>query len=125
MALKVLQVVGAVAVVLLTLLLIPVLIRLRRTLDEAGRIVADSRPQTLQLLRKAQNTLDSVNDELTSIDGITTETKLFVSRVGEASEAVERAVKSPLTKAGLVSAGAAATFIGVKRSLSRKASGKE
>ena len=88
MALKVLQVVGAVAVVTIVFLLIPVLVRLRRTLDEVGQIVSETRPQTVTLLRKAQGTLDSVNRELKNIETITDDTTILVGKVSEASDAV-------------------------------------
>ena len=120
MTLKILQIVGAVAVVIIVLFLIPVLIRLRRTLDEVGYIVNDSRPQTINLLKKAQVTLDGVNRELENIEEITEETQLLVGKVGEASEAVERAIKSPMTKAGLITAGVATTGVAVSRRMAKK-----
>ena len=120
MTLKILQIVGAVAVVIIVLFLIPVLIRLRRTLDEVGYIVNDSRPQTINLLKKAQVTLDGVNRELENIEEITEETQLLVGKVGEASEAVERAIKSPMTKVGLITAGVATTGVAVSRRMAKK-----
>lgn len=119
MALKVLQIVGAIAVVLIVLFLIPVLLRLRRTLDEVGQIVTEARPQTVSLLQKAQVTLDGVNRELENIEEITEETGVLVGKMGEASVAVERAVKSPMSRAGFVAAGAVTTGFAVKRRLSK------
>jgi uncharacterized protein YoxC len=124
MALKVLQVVGAAAVVIIVFLLIPVLARLRRTLDEVGHIVSETRPQTVTLLRKAQGTLDSVNRELKNIETITDDTTILVGKVSEASDAVEKAIKSPMAKVGFVTAGAAAAGFVVKRRLYREFSGK-
>jgi len=120
MTLKILQIVGALAVVIIVLFLIPILIRLRRTLDEVGYIINDSRPQTINLLKKAQVTLDGVNRELENIEEITEETQLLVGKVGEASEAVERAIKSPMTKAGLITAGVATTGVAVSRRMAKK-----
>ena len=120
MTLKILQMVGAVAVVIIVLFLIPILIRLRRTLDEVGYIISDSRPQTINLLKKAQVTLDGVNRELENIEEITEETQLLVGKVGEASEAVERAIKSQMTKAGLITAGVATTGVAVSRRMAKK-----
>lgn len=125
MALKVLQVVATVAVVVIVLLLIPVLLRMRRTLDEVGQIVSETRPQTVDLLRQAQKTLDGVNQELENIEEITADTQVLVGKVGEASAAVERAIKSPLTRIGLFTGGAAAATFAVKRRLAREFSGKE
>ncbi|PKQ28901.1 MAG: hypothetical protein CVT63_00215 [Candidatus Anoxymicrobium japonicum] len=125
MALKVLQVVGAAAVVIIVILLIPVLLRLRRTLDEASIIISETRPQTLTLLKRVQATLDSVNQELSSIEFITEDTSMLVSKVGDASAAVEKAIKSPMTKIGFVTAGAVATGFAVKRRLSRDLSDKK
>jgi len=124
MALKVLQVVGAAAVVIIVLLLIPVLLRLRRTLDDAGQMVAEARPQTVTLLKKAQLTLDGVNRELANIETITEDTGVLVARVSDASAAVERAIKSPASKIGFATAGAAAAAFAVKRGLFREMSGK-
>lgn len=124
MALKILQVAGAVAVVVLVLLLIPILYRLRKTLDEMGQIVSETHPQTVTLLQKAQVTLDGVNRELTNIEEITGETQVIVAKMGEASAAVERAIKSPLTKVGFISAGAAAAGFAVKKRLSREMADK-
>lgn len=123
MTLKVLQVVGAAAAVLVALFLIPVLLRLRRTLDEVGGIVAEARPQTVNLLQKAQVTLDSVNRELEEIGEITEDTQVLVDKVGEASVAVERAIKSPMSKAGFAAIGALTTGLAVKRRLSRREKG--
>jgi uncharacterized protein YoxC len=117
MALKILQVVGAAAVVIIVLLLIPVLIRLRRTVDEVGQIVSETRPQTVTLLRKANVTLDSVNAELENVEEVTQDTQVLVEKVGEASVAVERAIKSPLTRIGFIGVGAAAAGLMVKRRL--------
>jgi uncharacterized protein YoxC len=122
MALKVLQVVGATAVVIIVLLLIPVLLRLRRTLDEVGVIVSETRPQTVTLLRKAHDTLDGVNRELETIETITDDTSVLIAKVGEASNAVEKAIKSPMTKVGFVTAGVAAAGFAVKRRLVRELS---
>ena len=124
MALKVLQIVGAVAVVIIVLFLVPVLLRLRRTLDEVGQIVTEARPQTLTLLQKAQVTLDGVNKELENIGEITEDTQVLVEKFGEASVAVERAIKSPISKLGFVAAGATTTGYVVKKRLAKMKSAK-
>lgn len=120
MALKVLQITGAVAVVVMVLLLIPVMLRLRRTVGQVGEIVTESRPQALGLLRKAQGTLESVNRELDNIEEITDETQVLVEKMGQASRAVDKAVRSPLSKVGLVVAGTAAAGFAARRRLSRE-----
>lgn len=122
MALKVLQIVGATAVVIIVFLLIPVLLRLRRTLDEVGCIVSETRPQTVMLLKKAQVTLDSVNRELVNIEAITDDTTVLIGKVTEASDAVEKAIKSPMAKIGFVTAGVTAATFAVKRRLFREMS---
>jgi uncharacterized protein YoxC len=124
MALKVLQVVGAISVVIIVVLLIPVLLRLRRTVEEVGQIVSETRPQTVTLLRKANLTLDGVNRELENIESITDETGALIVKVSDASAAVERAISSPMSKIGFVTAGAAAAGFAVKRRLFREMSGK-
>jgi len=125
MALTILQIVGAVAVVILVLLMIPIMLRLRRTVGEVGEIVADSRPQAITLLKKAQSTLDSVNRELESIEEITEETQVLMEKAGDASAAVEKAIKSPLSRIGLITAGVAAAGFAAKRRLSRDLSAKQ
>ncbi|MBK5092128.1 MAG: DUF948 domain-containing protein [Actinobacteria bacterium] len=125
MALKILQVVGAVAVLLLVIFLILVLLRLRRTLDEVSHIVSETRPQASMFLKKAQITLDGVNRELENIEAITKETEVLVERVGDASRAVEGAIKSPLTKVGLITTGVAATGIAVRKRLSKEISDRK
>ncbi|GEM_PF-745909 len=124
MALKVLQVVGAAAVVVIVLLLIPVLLRLKRTICDVGQMVAETRPQTVTLLKKAQLTLDGVNRELTNIETITEDTGVLVAKVSDASSAIERAIKSPASKIGFASASAAAAAFAVKRRLFREMSGR-
>jgi len=124
MTLKVLQIVGAAAVVILVLLLIPILWRLRRTMDEVGGIISDGRPQAIMILKKAQSTLDSVNKELESVEEITEETYVLVEKAGEASAAVYRAIKSPLSRMGLITAGITVAGFAAKRRLSRDLSGK-
>jgi len=125
MSLKILQIVGAVAILVFVLLLIPVLLRMRRTLDEVGHIVAETKPQASAFLTNAQVTLDGVNCELERIEEITKDAEVLVERVGDASRAVERAIKSPMTKVGLVATGAAATGMAVKRRLSKEISGNK
>ena len=127
MALKILEVVGALAVVIIVLYMVPVLVRLRRTAGEVSYMIHDTRPQTISLLKKAQVTLDGVNSELDSIDEITQETRVLIGKVGEASEAIESAIKAPMTKAGLITAGVATSGIAVSRRLKKtgKKSGKK
>ncbi len=124
MALMILQIVGSIAVVILVLLMIPIMLRFRRTIGEVGEIVADSRPQAITLLKKAQSTLDSVNRELDSIEEITGETQVLMEKAGDASAAVEKAIKSPLSRIGLITAGVAAAGFAAKRRLSRDLSDK-
>jgi uncharacterized protein YoxC len=126
MALNILEVVGALAVVIIVSFMVPVLIRLRRTAGEVSYIMHDTRPQTISLLKKAQVTLDGVNSELDNIDEITQETQVLIGRIGEASEAIESALKSPMTKAGLITAGVATSGLAVSRRLKKtgKKSGK-
>jgi uncharacterized protein YoxC len=127
MALTILEIVGAIAVVIIVLFMIPVLIHLRRTVGEAGYVINDTRPQAISLLKKAQGTLDGVNRELENVDEITTETMVLIGKVQEASEAIEQAITSPMTKAGLITAGIATSGIAVSRQLTKtkKKSGKK
>ena len=120
MTLNILEIVGAVAVAVIVLFLIPVLLRLRRTLNEVGKIVTEARPQTVTLLKRAQTTLDGVNEELVAIEEITDDTQLLVQKLGEASDVVEDAVKSPMTKVGLIAAGAATSGYVVSKRLEKK-----
>lgn len=122
LALKVLQVAGAAAVVIVVLLFIPVLVRLRRTLEEVGFVVAETRPQAITLLKKAQVTLDGVNRELENVGAITGDTAVLIARVSEASDAVERAIKSPMAKLGFVTATVTALTFAVKRRVFRDVS---
>lgn len=117
---NILQVVGAAAVALAVLFLIPVLLRLRKTIGEVGGMVRDARPQTITLLKRAQATLDDVNRELVSIEEITDETQVLVRKLGEASAVVEGVAKSPMTKVGLITAGAAASGYVVRKRLGKK-----
>jgi len=120
MTLNILEIVGAVAVAVIVLFLLPVLLRLRRTLNEVGKMVTEARPQTVTLLKRAQTTLDGVNKELVAIEEITDDTQLLVQKLGEASDVVEDAVKSPMTKVGLIAAGAATSGYAVKKRLDKK-----
>lgn len=119
LALKVLQVVGAAAVVIVVLLLIPVLLRLRRTLEEVAFVVAETRPQAITLLRKAQLTLDGVNRELENVEIITGDTAVLIGKVSEASDAVEKAIKSPMAKLGFITTAVTALTFAVKRRMFR------
>jgi len=125
MALKVLQIVSAAALVVIVILVIPVLLRLRRTIEEVGRIVSENEPQAINLIRKAQVTLDGVNRELANIEDVTRDTKVLIEKAGEASDAIDRAIKSPLTRIGLFASGATVTGIAVKRRLRKRLKGKK
>ncbi|MDD5748495.1 MAG: hypothetical protein PHP64_05565 [Actinomycetota bacterium] len=115
MALKILQVVAASAVVLIVILIIPVIIRLRRTLEEAGRIIAENSSPATTILKRAQAAMDSVNSGLEKISEISDDSEILISRVGKASGAMDKALKSPLTRIGLMATGTAATSIVVKK----------
>lgn len=125
MALKVLQVAGAAAVVILMIFIIPVLLRLRRTAEELADIVSEARPHAVALLKKAQDAVDSVNTELDNIEQVTAETKVLVERMGQASEAIRKAANSPMAKAGFISTGAAAMTIAVRKRISRRETPKK
>lgn len=109
---------------IVVLLLIPVILRMRRAVEDVGIMVAESGPQAVTLLKKAQTTLDGVNRELESIGAVTGETEHLVAKVSDASAAVEKAIKSPMSKAGLVVVGVTVTGLAVKRRLYRELSGK-
>lgn len=117
---NILQIVGAAAVALTVVFLVPVLLRLRKTIGEVGGMVCDARPQTVTLLKRAQVALDDVNRELIAIEEITDETQVLVHKLGEASTVVEGVVKSPMTKIGLITAGAAASGYVVKKRLGKR-----
>jgi ABC-type transporter Mla subunit MlaD len=112
--------VGAAAVALTVIFLVPVLLKVRKTIGEVGGMVSDARPQTVTLLKRAQNALDDVNRELTAIEEITDETQELVRKLGEASTVVEGVVKSPMTKVGLITAGAAASGYVVRKRLGKR-----
>ncbi|MDD5447855.1 MAG: DUF948 domain-containing protein [Actinomycetota bacterium] len=122
MALKILQVTGAAALVVLVFVMIPVLLRLRKTLAEVGEIVGESKPSTLLLLRKAGMMLESVNEELAEVEKITKDTEVLVQRMGQASEAIEKVARSPITKTGLLISGISASGYALKRHLSKEIS---
>lgn len=121
MALKVLQIICAIAVVLIVLLIIPVMLRLKRTLEEVGRMVNEVEPGAMKAIREAGMTLESVNEELDNIDKVAGEAMVIIDKLGEAADSIENTVKSPLARAGLISTGAAVTSLAVKKHLKKKA----
>lgn len=124
MALKILQVAGAAALVVLVFTMVPVLLRLRKTLAEAGEIVGENKPSTSLLLRKAGGMLESVNEELAEVEKITKDTEVLVERIGQASEAIEKVIESPITKTALLVSGISASGYVLKRHFSKEVSSR-
>ncbi|MBN1289875.1 MAG: DUF948 domain-containing protein [Actinobacteria bacterium] len=117
MALKVLQIICAVAVVVIVLLMIPVMLKLKRTLEEVGRMIVETRPGTMKAIKQAEATLDSVNEELENVEKVTSDASLLIGKMGEAADSLENTIKSPITKMGFISTGAAVTSIAVRKQL--------
>lgn len=123
MALKVLQIVGVVAIVILVLMIIPIMLKLKRTLEEVSIMIVETRPTTMKALKEAGETLDSVNKELDNVEKVTSDASVLISKMGEAADSLEGTIKSPVTRMGFISTGAAVTGIAVKKKLRKNTNG--
>ena len=91
--------VAAGAFVLLVLLLAVPLLKLGRTLDEATLAVRKTHDGVGPLLAEAQQTMQSVNEQLTQLEGIATNVNSMTTNVAAMTSVVSSTLGSPMIKA--------------------------
>ena len=124
MALKVLEITATAALVIIVLFLIPIMLRLSKTLKHADKMMQETRPGAVTVLKKAGETVDTVNKQLETIEDITTDTEQLLGKAKASAAALEKALTSPMAKAGAAAAGATATGFAVKKRISKKLKGR-
>lgn len=103
--------VAAGAFVLLVLLLAIPLLKLGRTLDEATLAVRKTHDGVGPLLAQAQQTMDSVNQQLVQVEAIATNVNSMTTNVAAMTSVVSSTLGSPMIKA-------AAFTYGVRKTVS-------
>ena len=91
--------VAAIAFVLLVLLLAIPLLKLGRTLDEATLAMRKTHDGVGPLLAEAQQTMQSVNQQLVQLDGIATNVNAMTTNVAAMTSVVSSTLGSPMIKA--------------------------
>ena len=91
--------IAAGAFVLLVLLLAVPLLKLGRTLDEATLAVRKTHDGVGPLLAEAQQTLQSVNQQLTQLEGIAVNVNSMTTNVAAMTSVVSSTLGSPMIKA--------------------------
>jgi uncharacterized protein YoxC len=91
--------VAAGAFVLLVLLLAVPLLKLGRTLDEATLAVRKTHDGVGPLLAEAQQTMQSVNQQLTQLEGIAANVNSMTTNVAAMTSVVSSTLGSPMIKA--------------------------
>jgi uncharacterized protein YoxC len=91
--------VAAIAFVLLVLLLAVPLLKLGRTLDEATLAMRKTHDGVGPLLAEAQQTMQSVNQQLVQLDGIATNVNAMTTNVAAMTSVVSSTLGSPMIKA--------------------------
>jgi uncharacterized protein YoxC len=91
--------IAAGAFVLLVLLLAIPLLKLGRTLDEATLAVRKSHDGMAPLLAQAQQTMDSVNQQLVQVEAIATNVNSMTTNVAAMTSVVSSTLGSPIIKA--------------------------
>jgi uncharacterized protein YoxC len=91
--------IAAGAFVLLVLLLAIPLLKLGRTLDEATLAVRKSHDGMAPLLAQAQQTMDSVNQQLVQVEAIATNVNSMTTNVAAMTSVVLSTLGSPMIKA--------------------------
>jgi len=103
--------IAAGAFVLLVLLLAVPLLKLGRTLDEATLAVRKTHDGVGPLLAEAQQTMQSVNQQLVQLEGIATNVNSMTTNVAAMTNVVSSTLGSPMIKA-------AAFTYGVRKTVS-------
>ncbi len=91
--------IAAGAFVLLVLLLAFPLLKLGRTLDEATLAVRKTHDGVGPLLAEAQQTMQSVNQQLVQLEGIATNVNSMTTNVAAMTNVVSSTLGSPMIKA--------------------------
>jgi uncharacterized protein YoxC len=91
--------IAAIAFVLLVLLLAVPLLKLGRTLDETTLAVRKSHDGIGPLLAEAQQTMQSVNLQLTQVEGIAENVNSMTANVAAMTSVVSSTLGSPMIKA--------------------------
>lgn len=91
--------IAAGAFVLLVLLLAVPLLKLGRTLDEATLAVRKTHDGVGPLLTEAQQTMQSVNQQLVQLEGIATNVNSMTTNVAAMTSVVSSTLGSPMIKA--------------------------
>lgn len=91
--------IAAGAFVLLVLLLAVPLLKLGRTLDEATLAVRKTHDGVGPLLAEAQQTMQSVNQQLVQLEGIATNVNAMTTNVAAMTSVVSSTLGSPMIKA--------------------------
>lgn len=91
--------IAAGAFVLLVLLLAVPLLKLGRTLDEATLAVRKTHDGVGPLLTEAQQTMQSVNQQLVQLEGIATNVNSMTTNVAAMTNVVSSTLGSPMIKA--------------------------
>src|SRR4051794_15092758 len=91
--------IAAIAFVLLVLLLAVPLLKLGRTLDEATLAVRKTHDGVGPLLSEAQQTMQSVNQQLTQVEGIAANVNSMTTNVAAMTSVVSSTLGSPMIKA--------------------------
>ena len=105
--------IAAGAFVLLVLLLAVPLLKLGRTLDEATIAVRKTHDGVGPLLVEAQQTMQSVNQQLVQLEGIATNVNSMTTNVAAMTNVVSSTLGSPMIKA-------AAFTYGVRKTVSER-----
>ena len=91
--------VAAIAFVLLVLLLAVPLLKLGRTLDEATLAMRKTHDGVGPLLAEAQQTMQSVNQQLVQLEGIAANVNSMTTNVAAMTNVVSSTLGSPMIKA--------------------------
>ena len=97
--------IAAGAFVLLVLLLAIPLLKLGRTLDEATLAVRKTHDGVGPLLAQAQQTMDSLNQQLVQVEAIATNVNSMTTNVAAMTNVVSSTLGSPMIKAAAFSYG--------------------
>src|SRR4051794_31883470 len=98
--------IAAGAFVLLVLLLAVPLLKLGRTLDETTLAVRKTNDGVGPLLAEAQQTMQSVNQQLVQLEGIATNVNSMTTNVAAMTSVVSSTLGSPMIKAAVFPAAA-------------------
>ncbi len=105
---------AAIAFIVLVGFIVPILLKLRKTVENVNSFIASTEKEIIPTLNKLQTTIEEINQELSKVNQATASLQAATARIDTISNLVQEVVSSPLIRMASYSAGvssAVRTFV--------------